>query len=356
LPLYIDLHIDNKLTPDLVKQFHVADKAIQAKYGVRYLQILLNQPQGYLFCLVEGPDKESCARVHQEAHGQIACNILEITDSDFSALLANKKKDAFDFTLNNDGTVDTGTRAMLVVDFVGNPESYADAREKLKRCVQEGEGLLIEGFGDHLVGVFQTSTAAIDAAIVIQQSLGEFPELEVRLGIELGNPIESSGSFFEDTHRAAARYTFMCLRGQITVSNSVLQSYNGNHASLQDKLNVIPARDEKFVAQLMDCVERVWDNSEISITEFSTEIGISKSQLTRKLNSLAGLSPNDFLKEFRLRKSFRMLEDRKHNIAEITMAIGFSNPSYFTQCFRKRFGKAPSDFLTHNAVLRDVPA
>src|SRR5579872_140587 len=122
MPLFIDLHIDHNLTPDLIKKCHVADKAIQAKYGVRYLQILLNQPQGYLFCLIEGPDKESCAKVHQEAHGQIACNILEITESDFSALLANTKKDGTDFTLTSDGTIDTGMRALLALSLLGSPE------------------------------------------------------------------------------------------------------------------------------------------------------------------------------------------------------------------------------------------
>jgi AraC-like DNA-binding protein len=345
LPLYIDLHIDNQLTPDLVKQCHVADKAIQEKYGVRYLQILLNQPQGYLFCLVEGPDKESCARVHQEAHGQIACNILEITESDFSALLANKNKDSFDFTLNNDGTVDTGTRAMLVIDFLANRGAQAETKNTLKAWLQDQGGLQIEGFRNDLVSVFQTSTTALDAALMIQSRLGELPETEVRMAIELGNPIEAKGKFFEDTHRAANHYLAMSTAGQITVSTKVVQAYNGNHASLQDKLNIIPSRDERFITQLMSSVDKVWDNSDISMADFSSEIGISKSQLARKLNTLANLSPNDFLKEYRLRKSFRMLEDQKLNIAEITMAIGFSNPSYFTQCFKKRFGKAPSDFL-----------
>lgn len=345
MPLYIDLHIDNQLTPDLVKQCHVADKAIQEKYGVRYLQILLNQPQGYLFCLVEGPDKESCARVHQEAHGQIACNILEITESDFSALLASKKKDSFDFTLNNDGTVDTGTRAMLVIDFLANRGAHTQTKNTLKAWLQDQGGLQIEGFRNDLVSVFQTSTTALDAALMIQSRLGDLPETEVRMAIELGNPIEAKGKFFEDTHRAANHYLAMSTAGQITVSTKVVQAYNGNHASLQDKLNIIPSRDERFVTQLMSSVDKVWDNSDISMADFSSEIGISKSQLARKLNTLANLSPNDFLKEYRLRKSFRMLEDQKLNIAEITMAIGFSNPSYFTQCFKKRFGKAPSDFL-----------
>src|SRR5882672_8156896 len=129
MPLYIDLHIDRNLTLDIIKKFHVADKAIQAKYGVRYLQILLNQPQGYLFCLVEGPNKESCAKVHQEAHGNIACNILEITEAAFSALLGSKQKDGTDFTINRDGTIDTGTRALLAIDLLGSPEHYLAVKE-----------------------------------------------------------------------------------------------------------------------------------------------------------------------------------------------------------------------------------
>src|SRR5688572_24829256 len=124
MPLFIDLHIDPSLTPEDVKQCHVADKEIQEKYGVRYLQILLN----HLFCLVEGPDKETCARVHREAHGNVACNVLEITESDFSALLIGKQKDESDFTIHADGTVDTGVRAILTFQMLGTPENCEAAK------------------------------------------------------------------------------------------------------------------------------------------------------------------------------------------------------------------------------------
>jgi AraC-like DNA-binding protein len=94
----------------------------------------------------------------------------------------------------------------------------------------------------------------------------------------------------------------------------------------------------------MASVEKVGYMDNITITGFSRELGMSKSQLGRKLKSLTTLSPNDFLREFRLRKAIRLMEDQSMNIAQVTMAIGFTNPSYFTKCFRKRFGKAPSDF------------
>ena len=82
--------------------------------------------------MVEGPDKESCAKVHQEAHGNIACNILEITESDFSALLSNKPKDGLDFTLNKDGTLDTGNRTILSLSLIGSPEHHKASKEIIK--------------------------------------------------------------------------------------------------------------------------------------------------------------------------------------------------------------------------------
>src|SRR6478736_2479100 len=190
MPLYIDLHIDSNLTLDIIKQFHVADKATQAKYGVRYLQILLNQPQGYLFCLVEGPDKESCAKVHQEAHGNIACNILEITEADFSSLLANKQVDAMDFTLNSDGTLDTGTRALLYINLLGSPEHYRSAKEIIKDVLDQDQDRAGESFENRLIVVLDSCTVAIDKAIRIRDEIiGRALPIELRMAVNLGPPL-----------------------------------------------------------------------------------------------------------------------------------------------------------------------
>lgn len=346
MPLFIDLHIDDKLTPDLVKQCHVADKTIQAKYGVRYLQILLNQPQGYLFCLVEGPDKEACAKVHQEAHGNIACNILEITQSDFSALLADKQKNVLDFTLNHDGTLDTGNRAILALNLLGSAENCHAAKEIINIVLHENGGRNGDSLESRLVAVFDSCSSAVDTGIKIRDKITEASiPVELRMGVNLGPPLGETGNFFEEVRRSVNRFSFISLNGQITVSSKVMQLYTGDIKSLVPSVKVISPPDEKFLGQVMDCMEKVWDKSEMSVSEFARELGLSKSQLTRKLNALSDLSPNDFFKEFRLRKSIAFMEDQNMNIAEITMAIGFSNPSYFTKCFRKRFGKAPSDYM-----------
>ncbi len=346
MPLYIDLHIDHNLTPDLIKQCHVADKAIQAKYGVRYLQILLNQPQGYLFCLIEAPDKESCAKVHQEAHGNIACNILEITESDFSALLANKKKDVTDFTLNSDGTIDTGTRMLLLLNLLGSPEHYRAAKEIIKDVLDQEQGRTAESFENRLIVVLDSSTAAVDKAMQIRDKIiGSAIPVELRLAVNLGPPLLEKGNFFEDVRRSVDHFSFISSNGQITISSKVMQQYGGDSNAISNAVKVVTPPDEKFLNQVMECVERLWDKNDLTMPDFAHELGMSKSQLARKLNALSGLSPNDFLKEYKLRKAIALMEDQNMNIAEVTMAIGFSNPSYFTKCFRKRFGKAPSDYL-----------
>lgn len=345
MPLYIDLHIDNSLTPDLVKQCHVADKAIQAKYGVRYLQILLNQPQGYLFCLVEGPDKESCAKVHQEAHGNIACNILEITESDFSALLANKEKNGLDFTLSADGTIDSGNRALLVMELLGSPENCSAAKEIIEKVLYEHEGRH-GSFGNRSAAVFDSSASAIAGAMSIRDKIKEKAlGVEVRMGVEIGPPLKEQGNFFEDVHRSAKNFSFISDNGEIAVSSKVMRLYSGDQSSVSKEIKVINLQDEKLLDQVMRALEKLWDRNDVGVDDLATELGMSKSQLTRRLKSMSSLSPNDFLKEFRLRKSVSLIENRSMNIAEITMAIGFSNPSYFTKCFRERFGKAPSDFM-----------
>ena len=77
MPLYMDYHKIDNITIEDVKTAHMADVAIQDKYGVKYHQFWVNQEAGSVFCLVEGPDKKTCELVHQMAHGNIACALTD---------------------------------------------------------------------------------------------------------------------------------------------------------------------------------------------------------------------------------------------------------------------------------------
>ena len=81
MPLYMDSHhkIDG-LTADAIKGAHEKDVEIQGKYGVTYHKYWFDEASGKAWCLVEAPDKESANRVHREAHGLVADELIEVQE------------------------------------------------------------------------------------------------------------------------------------------------------------------------------------------------------------------------------------------------------------------------------------
>ena len=81
MPLFLDIHQHVPgLTKEAVEQAHAKDLEIQGNYDVRYLKYWYDTESGKIFCLVEAPDKESANKVHQESHGLVADEIIEVVE------------------------------------------------------------------------------------------------------------------------------------------------------------------------------------------------------------------------------------------------------------------------------------
>ena len=81
MPLYMDIHQHIEgLTADAVAGAHAADLKTQEKYGVKYLRYWFDEDAGKVFCLIEAPNKEAANAVHQEAHGLVADEIIEVQE------------------------------------------------------------------------------------------------------------------------------------------------------------------------------------------------------------------------------------------------------------------------------------
>ena len=81
MPLFMDIH--NKvegLTADAVAGAHEKDLEVQERYGVKYQRYWFDEGSGKVFCLVEAPNKEAAERVHREAHGLTADEIIEVKE------------------------------------------------------------------------------------------------------------------------------------------------------------------------------------------------------------------------------------------------------------------------------------
>jgi len=81
MPLFMDIHHRVPgLTTEAVIGAHKKDLEVQKKYGVKYLKYWYDESSGKVFCLVDAPNKEAATRVHREAHGLVADEVIEVTE------------------------------------------------------------------------------------------------------------------------------------------------------------------------------------------------------------------------------------------------------------------------------------
>jgi YesN/AraC family two-component response regulator len=102
--------------------------------------------------------------------------------------------------------------------------------------------------------------------------------------------------------------------------------------------------DEKFIRNLLDIFENHVAESDFSTEDFAKEVGMSRSSLHRKLQTLTNQSTHEFLRDLRLKRAAQLLKRSTGTVAEISYAVGFNNPSYFSRIFRQQFGQTPVEF------------
>src|SRR5512140_3095485 len=114
MPLFMDIHRLQGLTPDAVADAHRADLNVQEKHQVRYLSYWFNEQAGQVFCLVQAPSAEAANAVHCEAHGLAADEIIEVEERTVHAMLGDGKPNAAGAVVQPGETViDTGFRTIM---------------------------------------------------------------------------------------------------------------------------------------------------------------------------------------------------------------------------------------------------
>jgi DNA-binding response OmpR family regulator len=106
----------------------------------------------------------------------------------------------------------------------------------------------------------------------------------------------------------------------------------------------ISSMDEQFMQKAFETVEREMSDPEFGVTSFSSQMGLSRMQLHRKLKALTNQSSTEFIKLIRLNKAAELLKLKSATAAEIAYDTGFNNPSYFSTSFKERFGMTPLEY------------
>ncbi|MCL3779003.1 hybrid sensor histidine kinase/response regulator [Prolixibacteraceae bacterium JC049] len=103
--------------------------------------------------------------------------------------------------------------------------------------------------------------------------------------------------------------------------------------------------DKKMLNKLGTYIDKNIRNSELSIEQIADEVGISRGYFHKKMKSVTGMSPSEYIRNYRLRKAAELLKERELSIEEIAFEVGFSSASYFSRTFTRLFGVSPSKYL-----------
>jgi signal transduction histidine kinase/ligand-binding sensor domain-containing protein/DNA-binding response OmpR family regulator len=105
-----------------------------------------------------------------------------------------------------------------------------------------------------------------------------------------------------------------------------------------------PSVDEQFLTNAIKVIENNLLEPEFDVIALSEKLNMSKSSLYRKLKSMTDLSPSDFIRNIRLKQACLLLKNKTITISEVAYAVGFSDPKYFSICFKNEFNTTPSEF------------
>jgi AraC-like DNA-binding protein len=108
--------------------------------------------------------------------------------------------------------------------------------------------------------------------------------------------------------------------------------------------------DQEFIKKLIDIIEINLENENFGVIELASEIGLSRSQLHRRLHDINGKSTSRFMREYRLEKAMEMLKQNSSTASEIAYRVGFTSPTYFNTCFNNFYGYPPGEVKFQRAI------
>lgn len=111
----------------------------------------------------------------------------------------------------------------------------------------------------------------------------------------------------------------------------------------------ITSLDEQLVKKALDFIEKNMDNTSYGVESLSSDIGMSRMNFYRKIQSITGQTPTEFIRTIRLKRAAQLLSGgSKLSMSEVADMVGFNSSSYFTKCFKEQFGVLPTQYAAEH--------
>jgi len=249
MPIFMDRHDLKGLTAADIAEAHQQDLEVQGRYGVRFLTYWFDDVRGTAFCLIDAPDIQTAMRVHDEAHGHVAPDVIEVDLSAVEAFLG-RVSDPQPSGTDANAAIDPAMRAIMFTDIVESTAMTArlgDVRAVemvrahdalVRRALHHAGGREIKHTGDGIMASFDDVSAGVDCARAIQLAFDAFnlasqEKLRVRIGLDAGEPVADHNDLFGATVQMAARLCQCAEPDTILVSQAVSE-FLPNRSQLVD--------------------------------------------------------------------------------------------------------------------------
>jgi AraC-like DNA-binding protein len=362
MPIFMDVHIVPGVKAKDVAEAHRLDLLHQQEHGCNCMTYWIDETRESIFCLIDAPDKQAVEEMHSKAHGLIPNKIIEVNSNLVEAFLG-RIYDPSDAQVSNEGLkvfADPSFRILLVTKMTdpvllkhqfGNDKAEELLRAHTgiirKNILQHG-GREVEHEGSGFVVSFSSASKAVACALaILKETPGSVSkQIDLKLAVNAGEPVEHSEHLFGETIQFASNMCRIAKEGKIAIASPVKELIADDLFQEERKhfLNLLP-QDEHLLKLLFSKLEENWQDADFDLSDYCNATAMSGSQLYRKTIALTGLPPNSLVKDFRLHKAKELMRKQYYNIAQITFDSGFTSASYFTKCFKKKYGLLPMTYL-----------
>ena len=360
MPIYMDLHILPGVKARDVAEAHRRDLLIQNDHRCNCMTYWIDEKRGNVFCLIEAPGKEAVEEMHRLAHGLIPHRIIEVNDTLVESFLG-RISDPEDAVIESNGLkvfAEPSFRTLLLIE----PQDpvlleHEAGKDKAKEVLHTQRYIIRNELATHsgseaehdrsaFIASFNSSSKALACAMQIKKQLSRSGKNSgIRMGLHAGEPIAKTEKLFGDTIEFGLRMCSIAKPNQILMSSTVRELVSKDLQEIEETIQALNQQEEKLLDVLFDTLEKNWQDPEFNVSDYGQNLTMSPSQVYRKTIALTGYSPNALLKEYRLEKAKDLMKKKSYNIAQITFDAGFSSPSYFTKCFKKKYGILPLTYL-----------
>lgn len=356
----MDLHIVPGVNAKEVAEAHSRDVYLEKDHSCKCLTYWIDELRGHVFCLIDAPSKESVYQLHNRSHGLVPHKIIEV-QSDFVESFLGRITDPDSGQFTESGFLmlnDTSYRIILrlttqdavLLHHQLGLEAATQKEERrnaiVREAIKQHSGKEAFHEGSEMIGSFITAEKAVSCALAIEQQLTAISEEGFSLRIHAGEPVSDTNELFGETLQLLKGLSILNRKEPIIITAGVKELLpNELLIKSTAQLVALSLPDEQFLVSLLAVLENNFATNTFLADDFAQILAMSKSQLYRKVTALTGYSPNDLVQEFRLEKARLLLRKKKYNVSEVAFESGFSSPSYFTKCFKRKFGLLPLTYL-----------